>query len=460
MKTVRCIVCSLIAAVLLISIFSCSESNTEVFDYSLDYGEDDSVLDFAGQSMLILTGWDEEWKPESGFTAMGDHLLARYKEIESKHNCHIDIFEGNAGFETFILTNVAASTDRIPDMVDCHASEIYGIYKMNMLTPYDDVRTININDEKWGNKNFIRYGNFNGLQYGTFPYDWEFIPAILGVCMFDSTVLREAGINKTPHEMLEDGTWTWNNFEPLLESATYTEGDFKVTGLGYEDTTKLSQTALFSNGCQVVEKQGEKNRFALTNNKAYETFDWLKGLKDKNLIYQTGYGDFNQHKMLFFVGESFNFTHMTQFHIDTDTPVYKHDGYGFAPFPCGPNGEYGIGGSYITQGRRLNWLLKAGQMEKDDLGRLMNILFEPLEGTNRKAWIDFLEKSVFYYREDDRNAFLNMVENVKYDWSSPLESAYSSLTGAFGKILNGSESAASALGAVEEKINNQLDKQS
>ena len=52
-----------------------------------------------------------------------------------------------------------------------------------------------------------------------------------------------------------------------------------------------------------------------------------------------------------------------------------------------------------------------------------------------------------------------MVENVKYDWSSPLESAYSSLTGAFGKILNGSESAASALGAVEEKINNQLDKQ-
>ncbi|MBR5721637.1 MAG: hypothetical protein IKX78_04055, partial [Clostridia bacterium] len=387
-----------------------------------------------------------------------DHLIARYKEVESKYNCKIDIFEGGVGFETYILTNVAASTDRIPDMVDCHAHEIYGIYKMNMLFAYDDISTIDINDEKWGNKNFIRYGNFDGKQYGTFPYDWEFIPAILGVCMFDSTVLRQAGITKTPHEMLEDGTWTWQNFEALLELATYEDGDKKVTGLGYEDVTRISQTALFSNGCEIVEEINGKNRFGLTNSKAYETFDWLKGLKDKKLIYQTGYGDFNEHKMLFYVGESFNFTHMTQWHIDADTPVYKHDEYGFAPFPCGPNGEYGIGGSYITQGRRLNWLLKMGQMEKDDLGTLMNILFEPLEGTNRKEWIDFLEKSVFYYRDDDSKVFLSMVENTKYDWSSPLESAYTSITTAFSKIMSGSESAASALGAVEEIVNNKLDK--
>ncbi|MBQ6053558.1 MAG: hypothetical protein IJL30_09805 [Clostridia bacterium] len=459
MNTLKRIFCMTMVVFTLMSVFACSGSDgKEVFDYNLDDGRNSFKIDFEGQSMLILTGWDEEWKPEAGFTAMGDHLIARYKEIESKYNCKIDIFEGSDGFETFILTNVAASTDRIPDMVDCHASEIYGIYKMNMLFAYDDINTIDINDEKWGNKNFIRYGYFDGKQYGTFPYDWEFIPAILGVCMFDSTVLRQAGITKTPHEMLEDGTWTWQNFEPLLDLATYEDGDIKVTGLGYEDVTRISQTALFSNGCQIVEEIDGKNRFALTDSKAYETFDWLKGLKDRKLIYQTGYGDFNQHKMLFFVGESFNFTHMTQWHIDADTPVYKHDGYGFAPFPCGPNGEYGIGGSYITQGRRLNWLLKMGQMEKDDLGTLMNILFEPLDGTNRKAWIDFLESSVFYYREDDKNAFLSMVENVKYDWSSPLESAYSSITAAFSKIMNGSESAASALGAVEDKVNAQLDK--
>ena len=440
----------------LIALFSCSGGSEE---FDLDFASNNSgELDFEGQSMLILTGWDEEWKPESGFTAMGDHLIARYKEIESRYNCHIDIFEGNVGFESFILTNVAASTNRIPDMVDCHAHEIYGIYKMNMLFPYDDIKTIDINDEKWGNKNFIRYGRFDGLQYGTFPYDWEFIPAILGVCMFDSTVIRQAGITKNPHEMLEDGTWTWEFFEPLLEQATYEDGDLKVTGLGYEDVTRISQTALFSNGCQIVEEKDGKDVFGLTCREAYETFDWLKQLNNNKLIYQTNYGDFNEHKMLFFVGESFNFTHMTQYHIDTDTPVYNHDGYGFAPFPCGPDGEYGIGGSYITQGRRLNWILKPGFMEKDDLGRLMDKLFEPLEGTNRKAWIDFLEINVFYYGEDDRNAFLSMVENTKYDWSSPLESAYSKLTASFSSIFSGKQSPAAALEAVESQINEQLNK--
>ena len=84
MKTIRRMISSIIITVMLLSTFACSGGEAEVFDYSLDYGDDSSELDFGGQSMLILTGWDEEWKPESGFTAMGDHLIARYKEIETK----------------------------------------------------------------------------------------------------------------------------------------------------------------------------------------------------------------------------------------------------------------------------------------------------------------------------------------------------------------------------------------
>lgn len=441
---------------MIFSLFSCA-AEEEVFDRDLNMGRDSSVVDFEGQKLNIMTGWPDEWKPESGFTSMGDNLIARYNEMEEKYNLTINIYKNPVAYSTHIMTSVAAGTDDVPDIVDCHAHEIYSVYQMDMLYAYDDIETIDVNDEKWGNKNFIRYGYFDGHQYGAFPYHWEFMPAILGVCMWDDTVLREAGITETPHEMYENGTWTWDNFEKMLEMATFEDGDRKVTGLGYGDATQLAQTVLFSNGAQIViEDENGNKKFGLRDSKAYEAFDWLKGINDKKLMYQSGYGQFNNHEMLFFVGESYFFTHMTQTHIDGDTPVYQHDGYGFATFPSGPSGEYGMGGSYITQGRRLNWLVDAGPMQKDDLGVAMNILFEPLEGTNEKAWIDFLERNVFYHGEKDREMFLKMVENTKYDWSSPLGSAYSSITTAFSSLVSGRTTASSAFESIETKINDAL----
>jgi len=447
-----------IISAMTVSMFSCA-AEEEVFDRDLNMGIDSSVVDFEGQKLNIMTGWPDEWKPESGFTSMGDNLIARYNEMEEKYNLTINIYKNPVAYSTHIMTSVAAGTDDVPDIVDCHANEIYSIYEMGMLYAYDDISTIDINDEKWGNKNFIRYGYFDGKQYGAFPYHWEFMPAILGVCMWDDSVLRDAGISQSPHEMLESGTWTWDNFEKLLEQATYEDGDFKVVGLGYGNDTQLAQTVLFSNGAQIInENENGKASFGLTDEKAYKAFDWLASLNSKKIIKPLGYGQFNNHEMLFFVGESYYFTHMTQTHIDGDTPVYKHDGYGFITFTAGPDGEYGLGGSYITQGRRLNWLVDAGPMQKDDLGVAMNILFEPLEGTNEKAWIDFLERNVFYHGSKDKEMFLKMVENTKYDWSSPLGSKYSKITSAFTSLISGKNTPSAAFEAIESTVNEALNK--
>ena len=162
--------------------------------------------------------------------------------------------------------------------------------------------------------------------------------------------------------------------------------------------------------------------------------------------------------MLFFVGESFYFTHMTQYHIDGGYPVYEHDGYGFITFPAGPDGEYGKGGSYITQGRRLNCIVDAGPKQKDDLGTAMNILFEPLDGTSEKAWIEYLDRNVFYHGDQDRDLFLSMVENTQYDWSSPLGTAYSKITNAFNTLVSGKNTPSAALEAIESTVNEALNK--
>ncbi|MBO5299724.1 MAG: hypothetical protein J6B51_06565, partial [Clostridia bacterium] len=69
---------------MIFSLFSCA-AEEEVFDRGLNMGRDSSIVDFEGQKLNIMTGWPDEWKPESGFTSMGDNLIARYNEMENKY---------------------------------------------------------------------------------------------------------------------------------------------------------------------------------------------------------------------------------------------------------------------------------------------------------------------------------------------------------------------------------------
>jgi hypothetical protein len=130
--------------------------------------------------------------------------------------------------------------------------------------------------------------------------------------------------------------------------------------------------------------------------------------------------------------------------------------YGFIPFPTGssapsPNET----SAFVHLWRRLNWLIAPAENDKDDVGYVMDKLFEPIDGTNKEAWKDLLRKSVFHHPEEDLNNFINMVENVKYDYSVELSKCGSALQSRLVSIYKGG-SVVEQLTKIQDQINTEI----
>jgi hypothetical protein len=216
--------------------------------------------------------------------------------------------------------------------------------------------------------------------------------------------------------MQEAGEWTWDNFKKLLEQCTYTEGENKYYGLGIEETFKFMQTAVFSNGGEVVIRKDGKPVFGLLEKNSVDALTFAQSLLPYSK--EVDHSKFVAGECVFFFTESWKGTHMSEGIKASLTPVYTMNDYGFIPFPTGssapsPNET----SAFVHLWRRLNWLIAPAENDKDDVGYVMDKLFEPIDGTNKEAWKDLLRKSVFHHPEEDLNNFINMVENVKYDYS-------------------------------------------
>jgi len=439
------------------AIVSCTETKTEeVFDESFIDESAEIVTDLQGRTVRFVSGWLADWVSEVGFSVRGDNQLDRYKKIENEFNCTIDFSEVTSGSAaSYVMTHVASQVD-IPDFIDFTTENIYSLYEADMLLALDDVEGIDLTDEKWGNWQFIRYGRFDGKQYGFYTYDWQFPPEINGVCTFDSYVVGSLGLDN-PHEMLENGKWTWNEFEKLLDKATVQDGEKTVHGLSFVESDSLMKAAIFSNGGEIVSENSNGTKTsALKSQNVIEAVEWVADLYGKGYTATYTNEMFNNHEAAFFVGESWYFVSVSEYHQGITTPVYGHTGYGFVPFPTGPKGEYGVGGQFVFEGRRLNWIVDATTMDNADIGSFLNAFTEPMEGTNKKAWVDFNETNVFFYRGTDSDIFVNMVESVFYDWSAELGDADDTLSGELAKVLLGKESAASAIDAIDIVVTDAL----
>lgn len=437
---------------MLLSSCSSSDKGIESFDTSLD--TELNSHDLNGAVIRFQTGWSEEWLPEVGFTEMGDNQRKRYSQTENEFNCSIRFI--HSGFSSSEFSAKIAAQNDVPDLLDYHSHEVYSSYEAGFLYPWDYIETIDITDEKWGNKKFIRYGNYGGLQYGTFAYEWEFIPAILGICAFDSTLVSRLGV-ELPFELLENNKWTWEKFREISEKGTFrNENDEMVYGCAYDTELCMAQTVLFSNGAEVAREDGNGGIVcALDEPSSLEALQWLQDLVSVGACNKADRLLFNDNHILFYISESWYFTHMTQFHVDGQYPVYESDGYGIITFPNGPSGEYGTGGAFVTRARRLNWVCNFGLTDKDDLGLVADYMFNRLDGTESKAWKTFLEHNVFHYGKLDATQFFYMVENVHYDYTNELNSS-DILTSVYIPAMTSKLTPASAVASKIDSINEKL----
>lgn len=389
-------------------------------------------INFYGTTFTILTAWPEEFKDKQGTSTTNDRMLRRYEELKEDYGVNIDFAISDYGNADYLMLQSQISGRGCAELVDCSARNGYSMFKSNMIVPLSEVSGIDLTSDKWGTQIFRVYGKFDGEDYGFYSYYWENIPQFSGI-IFSNTTLLENMNAVDPHELIENGEWTWQNFRDILGNTTFTDGELKYQGLISSNYVDLLKSAVFSNGGEFISEKDERYTCNLQSAEATAAIDYITGLIENGYIDDEGGIDaftVNQSSPFYF-GESHYGTIYTTSSTAVNNPTLLLEKYGMIQFPHGPSGSPDVVSSFVHGGRRLFFVSNVTTWETDEIGTVCNILFEPLPESDETGWKYIAENFVFHYTEDFES-YVNALDNIRYDYSSQMDS---SLEDQFEQIL-------------------------
>ena len=427
-----------------------------------DEGEVSTVRDMSGLSFIFGTIRPTELFQEEAYSQSGDRMLERYREIEAQFGCSFTVatlVDAASG----PIRSAQATGVEVPDIVDIGGDVAYSLYKVDSLVPYNDIPGINLDDEdKWGSKNFIISGNFGGQQYGVFPNKWEFIPQMGGGLLFNNPLNKEWGL-PNPYELYESKQWTWDTFKKILIDGRHDEEKTKYYSFMVDDGWSsngpiLMKTVIYSNGGQTLVNRAGKLTFGYDSAESIEAMEWAGSLLADDLMKKTNTAemeDFTQGKCVYFLGDTWRGT----IHIENAKylPSEQMDEYGFMHFPSGPKVEAGYTSTYVSVDKRLMFLPALTDNEPEDLGLILNYLFEVLDRETKITWKEVLATEIMHHKEDTA-VFMKMYNNVLYDQSAYYVDIVSSINTAFTEVYNKKGGAAEAMQKISDKVNAEVNK--
>ena len=433
---------------------SCSGQSAELLKFidTTATGE----VDLEGKTFSFASSWYSEWYAFADDTLPTDaveKMMTRFHSIEKKYNAKFEMVETNEED----LVKLLITGDDMPELLDATAEMAYTFYKSNAIASLNGLSSVDINDSKWGETNFIQYGNFGGEQYGFYPWHWEFIPQFDGAVIFNGEMIaRFGGIH--PYELQENGKWNWDNFETELRKYAIVENEVQHYGaiVSYD---KMAKSAINSNGGRIIEGDSENGyTFGATSNKAIQALDWLRKLNSEDLFETDGGIEaFTKSNLApYWVGESYFGTVFNPNDAGNDTfcPAALSD-YGFIQFPTGPQGDETDVGCYVYKLRRLNYISDISNIEAENIGAIIDHIFEPLDNSLEEGWKDLAQRLIFTENNNQKciDNFTYILENMGYDYSVQMSSsAYNALNQAFSSAVNGARTPLEAISSVEDMI--------
>ncbi|MDF2685401.1 MAG: extracellular solute-binding protein family 1 [Clostridia bacterium] len=462
MKYIKKIAISVIGLLLAIIFISCSSNENDVNNVNTDNtnetkNEPKTYKDMGGTEFIIATAWMNQFFPLVAQTEWGDRILERYAEVEENYNCVIKPMEIVYDKMSTFLSEAMAIGEDIPEIFDTHANVAYNYYKAGMLMPYEDLETIDINDDKWGPLQFRKYCIFDGKSYGFFTYDWETMPEVAGTLLLNMELMKKRGISENPYEMQEKGEWTWDNFYNLVEKCTFKEDEIYGLGIAHGLETFIT-AAIFSNNGEFVKQNSEgKYYFSLTDSEALEAMEWTAKLNGSGFVKALEGPDFVDEKCTILACESWVATHTDDW-MGGKYPAANMNDIASVLYPTGPKAATDRVSAYLHMNRR-EWFMPAySENNKDDWGMVMNDIFEPLEGSDKQAWRDMASRQMYFYDEGYEN-YIHAIEGVQYDYSTQLNEVWGKITGSMLSIYNGTKTSSQAMGEITEAVNTVIEKE-
>jgi multiple sugar transport system substrate-binding protein len=443
-------------------LFSCS-SNNEVNTNTET--EKLPPVDMGGYEFVFLamTDFETYFYPEVGVTAIGDKILARYKETENKFNCVMNVSARSADAPTQYIQASALSGEKFADLLDTHASVLYT--NREYFVPLNGLENFDINNKKWGPPQYLDTAEFYGKNYGFMAYYWGMpYPQYIGNLYFLPKLMQEFDL-PNPQEVYEKGNWNWDSFREYSRKLTTVDNADKnnnTYGFVLSDEMKLPRAFVISNGAEQIkfDEASGKYVYGLTDKRAQDALTFINDMLKEGIGFYTQNDDFLKAFTMFInrkVGffEAFNKT--TFINDEIHLASLKED-YSWLPYPCGPEGTYGKSTAQFWLTARFLGLLdnKDEEMLNYDV-TLINDIFEPLKDETTESWKTYIQRN-FFYDDLSFKYYIELFEGGHPDYSAvAYEAVWTTIPGAYRKIFLGKQTVAEALNSIENTVNSALD---
>ena len=401
MKIKKIIAVALLAVMLFC--VSCAAAPEEETVPDFNSGSDDGSRDLLGYEFIMATaiaGNENPLKPDSGASARGDRLLQRYKDTEDTFNVKISVLDGCSLGD--LVIRYAAGMKYADIMAVKINDMVKGKYIPNGYFQAFSDMNIDLSSRMYGTPSIIEGGSFGGKCYGIISYYWGFPAADTTPAMWFNPRVISNFNQPSPHELDEQGSWTWETLEGMCEvirDVSDPDPAMRTYALAYTSEPYLELAALFSNNARIAKKaENGKISYALDSKEAIEAMTFIRGLVEKDLICDGGdrqnITPFIENRRAFFV----EYTHLGLSDEGSNNLSYQmKEAYEWIYFPSGPSGAGSVSRSAYSYWTRFMYATLTADPEVLEI--LLPYLFRPLPGETEETWQDDFKRATFFTEE-------------------------------------------------------------
>lgn len=349
--------------------------------------QEEKPIDLGGYEFKIVSPFilgivKGEGSPESPFL---DAFDKRQKEIEKKYNCKIIGVNGYP--DMAYLQPLIMAGDKVGDVMDMMPEMWVPASQAGYLTPWDDVKGIDVNAAKWV-KSYTDMATFRGKHWGI-NYNR---PAEVRGCMFFNKTLLQKMNQPDPYELVKKGEWTFEKFREIAKACTKdtnNDGKIDIFGMNYLEKTTAIHYFVAANGGRMWKEENGKilTNFSTKNVEealqfAYDLYQTDKVVdfipKDtaessmKDYPFDYSLTRFMEGNIAFLIGDSW---------MQWNMKAMKDD-FGIIPVPKGPKSD-----DYVSLANNMRmFAVPSTNKDLDKTALIWNAITEPLEGFEGEQW--------------------------------------------------------------------------
>lgn len=459
----------LLILILLFSVVGCGGSQKSPSEKNNDAdGPEEEVPDMYGYKFDILSynrGNVLQFAPKPGDSSMGDAQLAHYDYIEDLLNISIDVTDA-AARHVALITQAASAGIKSYDMADMFLSEAINLYKSGYFYTLNDLFDEDeIFSGKYGTRAQLEAASHkraNGTDY------WGFICAKWGIPFpsFQSALYFNPQILKNfnqpdPHELLEQGNWTWANFSDICnalvgpgENPDSKEDD--TFGIPNDIAQRyVPRAALTSNGVRIVyyDESTDKYETDLSSQAAVDALEFCHSLEETGALEimsgNTSDSLVGNAVYAFMTGRC-GFLCEYTYHGLVDKGSFSYaEGFEFewTTFPWGPNGTYGKMNSTISLNDHFTYLPIS--TDEYEVQQILPYLLTTFHGCEENDWKEALTTRCFFSQKS-ADLFFDMYENASFDY---FDAQGGFLNGEYtNEVISGKKTATEAINSAMESV--------